>query len=304
MKPVATDFQQFVALRAEARAGSDTALRKAAEQFEALFLKTLLKSMRDASFGDPIFGNDDQSEVYRDLADQQLALEVSQGPGTGLADLLVRQLGGGHRPSGPEGGLSMGPAPLARRRMPVENPGTGNERPLWQSPSEFVRRLWPYANRAADRLDVNPRALIAQAALETGWGRHVIADDSGRSSLNVFGVKANGGWRGESMKVRTFEYADGAARQELASFRAYPSLAHTFDDYAELLSKNPRYASALGRGDDVEGFAEALQASGYATDPGYAAKIKSLLGSDTMRKALESLKFGGLLPIDRDRGSL
>ena len=308
MKPVVTDFQQFTALRTEARGGGDAALREAAEQFEAIFLQTMLKSMRDASMGDPIFGNSNASETYQDLFDKQMAMEISGGPGLGFADLLVRQLGGGHRAGGDESGLAIGreldramdQAPAIGRRLPVE--GT-TERPLWQSPAEFVRKLWPYASRAADKLDVDPRALIAQAALETGWGRHVIADENGRSSLNLFGIKASGGWQGDAVSVRTIEYRGGAARPEVASFRAYPSLAAGFDDYAELLGSNPRYESVLNRGDDVEGYAEALQDSGYATDPAYADKIKSLLGSETMDRALESLKFGGLMPIDRERFS-
>lgn len=308
MKPVVTDFQQFTALRTEARDGRDTALREAAEQFEAIFLQTMLKSMRDASMGDPIFGNSNASETYQDLFDKQMAMEISGGPGLGFADLLVRQLGGGHRAGGDESGLAIGreldrameQAPAIGRRVPVE--GT-TERPLWESPAEFVRKLWPYASRAADKLNVDPRALIAQAALETGWGKHVIADEKGRSSLNLFGIKASGGWQGDAVSVRTIEYRGGAARPEVASFRAYPSLAAGFDDYAQLLGSNPRYESVLNRGDDVEGYAEALQDSGYATDPAYADKIKSLLGSETMGRALESLKFGGLMPIDRERFS-
>ncbi len=308
MKPVVTDFQQFTALRTEARDGRDAALREAAEQFEAIFLQTMLKSMRDASMGDPIFGNSNASETYQDLFDKQMAMEISGGPGLGFADLLVRQLGGSHRAGGDESGLAIGreldramdQAPAIGRRVPVE---ATTERPLWQSPAEFVRKLWPYASRAADKLDVDPRALIAQAALETGWGKHVIADENGRSSLNLFGIKASGGWQGDAVSVRTIEYRGGAARPEVASFRAYPSLAAGFDDYAELLGSNPRYESVLNRGDDVEGYAEALQASGYATDPAYADKIKSLLGSETMGRALESLKFGGLMPIDRERFS-
>ena len=308
MKPVVTDFQQFTALRTEARDGRDAALREAANQFEAIFLQTMLKSMRDASMGDPIFGNSNASEMYQDLFDKQMAMEISDGPGLGFADLLVRQLGGGRMAGGDDNGLAIGrefdramqQAPAIGRRVPVE--GTA-ERPLWQSPAEFVRKLWPYASRAADRLNVDPRALIAQAALETGWGRHVIADENGRSSLNLFGIKASGGWQGDAVSVRTIEYRGGAARPEVASFRAYPSLAAGFDDYAELLGSNPRYENVLNRGEDVEGYAEALQAAGYATDPAYADKIKSLLGSETMGRALESLKFGGLMPIDRERFS-
>ncbi len=306
MKPVVTDFQQFTALRTEARGGGDAALREAANQFEAIFLQSMLKSMRDASMGDPIFGNSNGSEMYQDLFDKQMAMEVSSGPGLGFADLLVRQLGAGQRAGGEAGasgigkelGRAMDQAPAIGRRVPVE--GT-TERPLWQSPAEFVRKLWPYASRAADRLNVDPRALVAQAALETGWGKHVIADENGRSSLNLFGIKASGGWQGDAVSVHTIEYRGGAARPEVASFRAYPSLAAGFDDYAELLGTNPRYENVLNRGDDVAGYAEALQSSGYATDPAYADKIKSLLGSETMGRALESLKFGGLMPIDRER---
>lgn len=294
MKPIVTDFQQFTALRSEARSGDAAALREAANQFEAIFLQTMLKSMRDASMGDPIFGDSNASETYRDLFDKQLAMEISSGPGLGFADLLVRQLGGGG-PAEP-GAARSETAPIGRR-VPIEGI---SDRPLWQSPREFVRTVWPYASRAADRLNVNPRALVAQAALETGWGRHVIADDVGRSSLNLFGVKAGSGWDGDAVTVRTIEYRGGAARPEMASFRAYPSLSAGFDDYARILGSNPRYESVLNRGDDVEGYAEALQASGYATDPAYADKIKSLLGSETMTRALESLKFGGLMPIDRD----
>lgn len=310
MKPVVTDFQQFTALRAEARGGGNAALREAANQFEAIFLQTMLKSMRDASMGDPIFGDSNASETYQDLFDKQMAMEISGGPGLGFADLLVRQLGGRQRAGGDADELGIGrelgramdqaPAPAIGRRVPVEG---STERPLWQSPAEFVRKLWPYASRAADRLNVDPRALIAQAALETGWGKHVIADENGRSSLNLFGIKASGGWQGDAVSVRTIEYRGGAARPEVASFRAYPSLAAGFDDYARLLGSNPRYENVLNRGDDVAGYAEALQASGYATDPAYADKIKSLLGSETMGRALESLKFGGLMPIDRERFS-
>ncbi|WP_405233767.1 flagellar assembly peptidoglycan hydrolase FlgJ [Lentisalinibacter salinarum] len=310
MKPVVTDFQQFTALRTEARGGGDAALREAANQFEAIFLQTMLKSMRDASMGDPIFGDSNASETYQDLFDKQMAMEISGGRGLGFADLLVRQLGGRQRAGGdadePGIGRELGramdqaPAPAIGRRVPVEG---STERPLWQSPAEFVRKLWPYASRAADRLNVDPRALIAQAALETGWGKHVTADENGRSSLNLFGIKASGGWQGDAVSVRTIEYRGGAARPEVASFRAYPSLAAGFDDYARLLGSNPRYENVLNRGDDVAGYAEALQASGYATDPAYADKIKSLLGSETMGRALESLKFGGLMPIDRERFS-
>jgi flagellar protein FlgJ len=88
-----TDFQGFDALRKSARDHSPDALRKVAQQFEALFTQMMLKNMRDASFGDDLFGSD-EAKFYQGMFDQQIALHLSSTGGMGLADLLVRQLGG------------------------------------------------------------------------------------------------------------------------------------------------------------------------------------------------------------------
>ena len=157
--------------------------------------------------------------------------------------------------------------------------------------------MWPHAERAAARLNVAPEAIVAQAALETGWGKHVPQRADGSSSFNLFGIKAGRGWAGDSVRKATLEFDGATARPELAEFRSYDGIAATFDDYADLLTGNPRYDAVRGHGSDVAGFAEALQKGGYATDPQYAEKLKRIADSDTMRDAVSGLKNQSERPI-------
>ncbi|WP_199742136.1 glucosaminidase domain-containing protein, partial [Vulcaniibacterium tengchongense] len=152
------------------------------------------------------------------------------------------------------------------------------------SPEAFARSIWPHARKAAAELGVDPRALVAQAALETGWGRRLPQDAEG-GGHNLFGIKAGASWSGGRAQARTHEYVDGARREEVASFRTYDSPAASFADYVRLLKTSPRYAQALGAG-DARRFAGALQRAGYATDPGYAAKIAAIAEGPTLQRAL------------------
>ena len=139
-------------------------------------------------------------------------------------------------------------------------------------------------------LNVEPVAILAQAALETGWGQHVMPDGRGDNSLNLFGIKAGSSWDGDSVRKQTLEFDHGIAKKETASFRAYESLKDTFDDYAEFLTRNPRYAAVSDHGQDIGGFADALQQAGYATDPEYAAKIRRVAESPMMVNIVSGLK--------------
>lgn len=159
-------------------------------------------------------------------------------------------------------------------------------------PAGFVRAMAPHAREAADRLGVSVRALLAQAALETGWGRHLPHRHDGSSSFNLFGIKAGGSWNGDKVSVPTLEYEDGVAVRRRDSFRAYDSPGDAFADYARLLTDNPRYAHALGQGENIAGFAHALSRGGYATDPAYAAKLTAIADSPQMREALAALDTG------------
>lgn len=285
MTSAITDFTQYTGLRLAAENKDPAVLREVAGQFEALFVQSLLKNMREASLGDPLFGNSEQHEMYQEMLDQQLAVEMATGKGIGLADMLVRQLG-----SDPVAGAersvtdrSVTPGRPVARAAAVSKPG-------WADAKAFAQDIWPHAERAAKKLNVAPEGILAQVALETGWGAHVPQRGDGNSSFNLFGIKASGRWGGDSVTKSTLEFADGVPRLEMHKFRAYNDVAQTFDDYSNMLSGNPRYESVSDHGDDVDGFANALQASGYATDPAYADKIKSVLRSETMQSVLGSLK--------------
>lgn len=144
------------------------------------------------------------------------------------------------------------------------------------SPQEFTAAMLPMAEKAAKRLGVDPHYLVAQAALETGWGRSIIRQGDGASSHNLFGIKAHGGWRGDSASVMTAEYRDGVKGMERASFRSYSSFEQSFEDYVTFLESNGRYAKALGSTENPDAFFRELQRAGYATDPQYARKISQI----------------------------
>ncbi len=162
--------------------------------------------------------------------------------------------------------------------------------------SEFVQKMLPHAQAAAEKLGVSVRAVLAHAALETGWGRHMPRAPNGASSNNLFGIKAGTGWDGAKARVATTEYENGVAVRRVDSFRAYNSPTAAFNDYADLIAGNPRYAAALGHGENVRGFASALQHGGYATDPSYASKLAHIADSVTMRDAIAALKNPSALP--------
>jgi flagellar protein FlgJ len=156
------------------------------------------------------------------------------------------------------------------------------------TPERFVAEIWDHAKQAAKELGVDPRALVAQAALETGWGKRQIRTGDGGSAHNLFGIKATG-WKGERARTATHEYTNGVKHTETADFRAYASPAESFADYVRLLKNNPRYQQALAAGKDIAGFARGLQRAGYATDPTYANKIASIANGPTLGKVLSAI---------------
>jgi flagellar protein FlgJ len=144
-------------------------------------------------------------------------------------------------------------------------------------PSAFIQRLLPAASKAAQQLGLEPLALIAQAALETGWGQRMFKTSSGADSHNLFGIKAHGNWQGDVAVVDTLEYRQGIAQKEKARFRAYDSPEQSMQDYVNLIQQNPRYQAALEAAADAKSYFRQLQAAGYATDPNYAEKVLSVL---------------------------
>ena len=295
---VYTDFSGLAALRARAREDKDAALDEVSRQFESLFLQMMLKSMRDASLGGGLMDSK-QSEFYRDMYDKQIAVDMAQKQGIGLADVLKRQLGGGisaqYSDLSPEEYLGM---PITARPVNGADAATVARRSVDTpaafdgSPEAFVDALWPVAEQAAAKINLPPEALLAQAALETGWGRHVMQHGTGDSSHNLFGIKADSRWQGDKVMVSTLEYRDGVALNTRANFRAYESFEHSFSDYVDFVQRNPRYRQALAQTNDPKAYFSALQEAGYATDPAYAQKIQRILDSESMQRAAQSAKEG------------
>lgn len=341
--------QKAIALGNTAKASTPGQIDKAARDLESVFAKMLISSMRQASFGDSLFP--EQNTAYRDMYDQQLAKHLSAGKGLGLAPVIARQLGGasgavdatsldtGEQPpmlplplrtssasttiratqlalGGGRAGVV--PAPLNGHAELLDALGTGPDestgtvtlsgelelaQPLPSaisepqantsarpgSPEAFVASIWPQAQRAAQELGVDPKVLVAQAALETGWGKHMVGKARDGSGGNLFGIKAGGHWSGASVTAGTREFVSGQAVRQNARFRSYDSIRQSFDDYVALLKGNNRYADALNAGGDRHRFATALHRAGYATDPHYASKLVAIADGPTLRRALDRL---------------
>ncbi len=304
----AIDFHGLNQLRQQAGQGrdEDQTLRQVAGQFESLFVNMMLKSMRQASLAEGLFDSE-QSKMYQDMADQQLASDLSMRGGLGLQDVIMRQLGGARYANSAEAvpgqtfsidtvtvrpslGIRVNekiieqireakPQPLTEDTEIVET-DMANMPKRFNSPEEFVEKLWPYAERAAEKLGVAPEVILSQAALETGWGKFILADQQG-SSFNLFNIKAHR-WDGDTVAKNALEYRDGKALHEQSQFRAYDSYQHSFDDYVRFLQTQPRYSQALQHVGDPNAFIEQLHKAGYATDPQYADKIKRIMNSDTL----------------------
>lgn len=268
-----TDLGGLARLRARAQVRPQSALEEAAGQFEALFTRMMLKSMRESSLGSSLMDSS-QNKQYLQMFDSQMALEISRGRGLGLKDMLIRQLGGD-------------PAAAEPVTVPATAPRFAPE-----SKEAFVRELLPHARRIESELGVSSRAVLAHAALESGWGRHTMHHPDGRDAFNLFGIKADSAWRGQSVTLRTLEFDDGIAHQETARFRAYASLEHAMEDYARFLRANPRYGDAVARGADPHDYAAELQRAGYATDPNYARKLSQVIDSGVLDIAASAQTAG------------
>jgi len=275
-------------LRQAAQNQDPKALREVARQFESLFARMLLQSMREASqsFGTELTDGGQQG-FYQDMFDSQMSLELTKGRGLGLADVLMRQLAN-TVPGAKSGATAASDATTAASDATAATSGatTATATPTasldtWRPATreQFVRDLWPHAEAAGRELGVDPRTLIAHAALETGWGQSIPCGPDGKCSFNLFGVKAGSGWSGAAVGSKTLEFENGVAVSRRERFRAYDSPGESFSDYAALLRDNPRYTAAIGTGSDTRAFATALQKAGYATDPDYARKLTQVAGS-------------------------
>jgi flagellar protein FlgJ len=320
---LAADSRSLDGLKRDAQRDPRGAMRKAAQQFEALFMQMVLKSMREATPKSGLFDSP-ANDMYTGMLDQQIATRISQS-GTGLADVIVRQLtrhlpGAAAAPvdassaGAPVSGASITRAPTAAARAlshygemartaraaAVSATDASTAAPLLgatDAQRNFVTRHWDAALAAQRATGIPAQHVIGQAALESGWGKAEIRGADGLPSFNLFGIKATGGWREVAAAADTVEYERGRAVSRTEQFRAYGSLAEGMRDYARLIAGSPRYAAALNAGADAGAYAAALQRGGYATDPCYATKLVRVAESvqSVLRGAV--LKFAAGTPI-------
>ncbi|MGV8711762.1 MAG: flagellar assembly peptidoglycan hydrolase FlgJ [Nitrosomonas sp.] len=317
---LAVDSKSIDDLHAMAKQKPDEALQKVAQQFEALFMNMLLKSMREATPKDGLFESQ-QTQFFTQMYDQQLAQHIST-KGIGIADLMVKQLSRTNQ-NDPQTSISQTDAILSSihaaamankqghpndraeqlwpvshqhgyKAAPTEKINSSvepfaqpvqSEPQLRKSPNpsvNFIDKLLPHAKITSETTGIPPHFMLAQAALESGWGKHEIRRADNSPSYNLFGIKAGANWKGDTVEKVTTEYVNGAPQKVIEKFRAYNSYAEGFNDYARLLSDNPRYAKVLNS-TDATSFAHGLQRAGYATDPRYAEKLIRILKSESLQ---------------------
>jgi flagellar protein FlgJ len=307
---LAADSRSLDALKRDAQRDPHGAMRKAAQQFEALFMQMVLKSMREATPKSGLFDSP-ANDMYTGMLDQQLATRISQS-GTGLADVIVRQLTR-HLPAAavapadapatkaPSAGAPSVSAPTASAPpaaaralshygemartargpfIPTTEASAAAPLPgATDAQRSFVTRHWDAAFAAQRATGIPAQHVIGQAALESGWGKGEIRGADGLPSYNLFGIKATSGWQGRTVEVVTTEYEGGVAKKVVEKFRAYNNYSEAFRDWAQLLANNPRYAHVLAQGRDPQAFAAGLQRAGYATDPAYGDKLARVIAS-------------------------
>jgi flagellar protein FlgJ len=300
--PSVFDTQALAGLKGGVRQDDAKALRAAAQQFEAVFLQMVMKSMRAAAPQTGPFESD-QTRFFQELLDSQLSNAMAAQGGMGLAAVIEKQLS---RPATPAPGEDAEGFPLmqngpglpmrdGRRFIPLpQNETQPRAFPLRGSPvrpglsdggagavtpaPSFVANVWQDAVAASQTTGIPAQFLVAHAALETGWGRAEPRYANGQPSYNLFGIKAGSQWQGATVETTTTEYVNGVAEKRVERFRAYTSYAESFQDYAQLLAQSPRYAAVVGSR-DAASFAQGLQRAGYATDPAYATKLERVIAT-------------------------
>ncbi len=267
------------------RAGDPKALREMANQFESLFIQQMFKSMRAASevFSEDSYLKSSETDFYQDMLDKQFSLNLSKGKGIGLAESMYKQMmhsyGDNLQPVNTE---HKAQSMIHRPKPTVEASQSVDLSTLSQQ--AFVDEIRPLAKRTAQRLNIPEEGVIAQVALETGWGKYVLQDENGETTNNLFNIKAGKGWDKDTITVSTVEFTNNQPRQQMSAFKKYDSLEESFADYENFLQKS-RYKAVLHTKNNPSAFTDGLQAAGYATDPHYSEKLQSILKTPYLQTA-------------------
>jgi len=271
---LAADSNALNQLNQLAGRDSRAAIRETARQFEALFMRELLKSMREATMSTGLMG-DEAGGLGSQLLDEQWAVKLTGLP-RGLGEMIERQLmqqtqGQAATTPGGAAASELGVAPSPVAGAPFRQPT--------QAQAGFVAQHRAAAQQVERESGIPASFMIGKAAHETGWGRSPIRNADGSDSFNLFGIKATPGWRGRVAEVMTTEYVNGAPQRMVQRFRAYDSPLEAFRDYARLIGSSPRYAEVMQNLHSPRAFAREVQEAGYATDPRYAAKLERVINA-------------------------
>ena len=311
------DIHQLQQLKAPGNINSKQSLEQVAKEFESIYLKMMLDSMRAA---EKLWAEDNpfhskEASFYRDMLDSQLSQDIAQSKSIGLADVIVQQLSPyvdqDETEKAPANGMQQAliqmnashvtdtpvhssevkvsleqgapRVPVDFKSIPMAKPTPVYESSWKGNPDLFIQKLMPVAEKAAKTLGVDPKLLIAQSALETGWGKSL-----GQSSENnLFGIKANSQWQGKQNQASTQEYIQGRWLRVEENFRAYDDIEASFQDYVGLIQNSSRYREAVASAEQPQQYLLALQKAGYATDPEYAEKVMAVYTSQRMQTVSE-----------------
>jgi len=325
---VYNDLAGLNSLKAQSRTDEDAALKQVAKQFESMFINMMMTSMRQANdvLGKDSMFNSQETDFYEDMYDEQLSLTLSQEGGFGVADVLYEQLKMKASSAEALDNIQLNQIDEVKQGFNLTNSNikdisdtnyksisnlltpnpldtfVGNdtfgqtnataadykEQRTLSSPMDFVKTLWPLAKDAANELNIDPKLLLAQAALETGWGKKIFNDNNGNDSFNLFGIKTKDSWDGKSAEVMTHEYENGQRENVLAKFRVYDNFADSFSDYIDFIKNSERYKKAL---DNPKQYIEEIQNAGYATDPNYSQKIRAISQSTMFNEMIIALNL-------------
>lgn len=310
---VYTEVQSLEKLRTMQNDDPAAAKHEVAEQFEAILMQMVLHSMRDANKAlmsdDDLFGGGQEMDMYQDIYDKQLTLMLSHNS-TGFASMIEKNLAdreAGMHPaqSNPALLTNTQPAPVRHptavatpivhstaqaQPISIQSTKVSSELTQFESPQNFIKKLWPLAKSAAAMIGANPGVLLAQAALETNWGKKIIQHPNNSSTHNLFNIKAGAHWNKDAAMTTTLEQKDGVISKEKAQFRSYSSFKESFDDYVQFLRENDRYSQAVTKAQHPHEFIQALQQAGYATDEKYTDKVMSIYTSRSFKDLIEQME--------------
>jgi flagellar protein FlgJ len=272
---LAVDATSLNSLKFKAGQDSKAALKETAKQFESLFMRELIKSMREATVKSGLMEEDQGGKMGTDMLDQQMAVQLSGLPG-GLSQAIEKQL---MQQIDPAAARKMGASKsVVVNPVAAANPVAKAIAPT-ASAEAFVHKHAQAAQQVAQESGIPASFMLGQAGHETGWGKGEIKHANGAPAFNLFGIKATGGWKGKVAEITTTEYVNGQPQKTVAKFRAYDSYEDSFRDYAKLIAKSPRYEGAMQNLQSPQAFASQLQKAGYATDPQYAQKLSKAINA-------------------------